>query len=63
MSPPQPGDHADYAPTVTAGDGSSARSNYPERGGIDVFDSLLVRQPIAEEQTQTVRDIGRLGRR
>jgi hypothetical protein len=30
---------------------------YPERGGIDVFDSLLVRQPIANRQTEAVREL------
>ncbi|WP_299331095.1 hypothetical protein [Haloplanus sp.] len=57
MSPPQPGDRADDVQTVTDSDGLNARPNYPERGGIDVFDSVLVRQPIVEDQTRTVRNL------
>jgi hypothetical protein len=57
MSPQQREDYADDVPTNTGSDGVNARSTCPERGGIDVFDSLLVRQPIAEGQTQTVRDL------
>jgi hypothetical protein len=38
-------------------EGSSTRPAYPERGGIDVFDSLLIRQPIAEGHTLAVRDL------
>lgn len=30
---------------------------YPERGGVDVLDSLLVRQPIAPGKTAAVRDL------
>jgi hypothetical protein len=56
MNAGQTGHRADE-PTNTAGDGSSARSAYPERGGIDVFDSLQVRQPIAEDRTQAVKDL------
>jgi len=33
------------------------RSVYPDRGGIDVFDSLLVRQPIREGETAAVRAV------
>lgn len=56
MTPRQTGHRADE-PINTGGDGSSARSAYPERGGIDVFDSLLVRQSIGEDGTQAVRDL------
>jgi len=55
MAARRTGDGADDASTPVS-DGSSARPRYPERGGIDVFDSLLVRQPIVEGQTQAVRD-------
>lgn len=48
-------DHADGVSVDAVGDEASTRSTYPERGGIDVFDSLLVRQPIVEGQTQAVR--------
>jgi len=41
----------------TAGGESSPRPTYPEHGGIDVLDSLLIRQPIAEGRTQAVRDL------
>jgi hypothetical protein len=57
MSPQQKNNHTDDVPTNTGSDGVNAALTYPERGGIDVFDSLLVRQPIAEGQTQTVRDL------
>jgi hypothetical protein len=30
---------------------------YPERGGIDVFDSVLVRQPIVNGETEAVREL------
>ncbi|MFC7325827.1 hypothetical protein ACFQMF_14735 [Halorubrum rutilum] len=43
--------------TETAADGPGVRRTYPERGGIDVFDSLLVRQPIADGRTGAVRDL------
>ncbi|MEZ3170168.1 hypothetical protein ABNG03_05980 [Halorubrum sp. RMP-47] len=38
-------------------DRTNTRSWYPERGGIDVFDSLLVRQPIADGQLEAVEDL------
>jgi hypothetical protein len=57
MSPRQTDNHVDDVSTDTVSDGVSARPTYSERGGIDVFDSLLVRQPIAEGQTQAVRDL------
>ena len=49
MSPRQTDIHDD--------DGSSARPTYPEHGGINVFDSLFIRQPIAAGQTGAVRDL------
>ena len=49
-------DHAHDAPTDPAVE-SSTRPTYPERGGFDVFDSLLIRQPIAEGRTGAVRDL------
>jgi len=57
MNPQQEENHTDDVPINTGSNGMNTRSTYPERGGIDVFDSLLVRQPIAEGQTQTVRDL------
>ena len=56
MSPREEENHTDDVPTTTGSDGTNSRSTYPERGGVDVFDSLLVRQPIAEGRTRTVRD-------
>ncbi len=44
-------------PTETTTNGSGSRPKYPEQGGIDVFDSLLVRQPIAEGQTDAVKQL------
>jgi hypothetical protein len=44
--------------TDTGDDASAtARGARPDCGGIDVFDSLLVRQPIAAGRTQAVRDL------
>ena len=57
MSSRRAGNHTDDVPTDTGSDGVSARSIHPERGGIDVFDSLLVRQPIAEGRTRAVGDL------
>jgi len=53
MSPQQTGPNVDGVSTDTTADEVS----YPERGGIDIFDSLLIRQPIAEGQTQDARDL------
>ncbi len=43
--------------TETASTPRSVRPMFPERGGIDVFDSLLVRHPIADGQTTAVREL------
>jgi hypothetical protein len=51
------GNRAADVSTETASNGPSVRPACPERGGIDVFDSLLVRQPIANGQTETVRKL------
>ena len=50
------GDRADNGIDATS-DGPDTRPATPERGGVDVFDSLLVRQPIAEGRTRAVRDL------
>jgi hypothetical protein len=47
---------ADGGTGVTA-TGERDRSTYPDRGGIDVFDSMLVRQPIRDGETAAVRDL------
>jgi hypothetical protein len=57
MSPRQEENHTDGVSTTTGNDGANSRPTYPERGGIDVLDSLLVRQPIAEGRTRTVSDL------
>ena len=57
MSPQKPDRDADDVSGNTAGAGAEAPSAFPERGGIDVFDSLLVRQPIAAGRTQAVTDL------
>jgi len=57
MNPRPKGNHTGDVPIDAASSGMNTRSTYPERGGIDVFDSFLVRQPIIEGQTQTVRDL------
>lgn len=51
------GNRAADVSTETASNGPSVRPMYPERGGIDVFDSLLVRQPIANGQTEAIREL------
>jgi len=56
MCPSQTDDRADGASVGGTGERGS-RSPAPERGGIDVFDSLLVRQPIVEGKTEAVRDL------
>jgi hypothetical protein len=48
------GSHSDRAYPGTDGTGDRALAS---RGGIDAFDSLLVRQPIREGQTGAVRDL------
>jgi len=50
------GDRTADVPAGVATDELGVRPT-PERGGIDVFDSLLVRQPIADGQTGGVRDL------
>lgn len=55
MSPPRTDDPGDVS-TDGASDGA-ARPGHPERGGIDVFDSLLLRQPIADGETAAVREL------
>lgn len=55
--PRQTGNYTDNGQTDAASDELNARPPHPERGGIDVFDSLLVRQPIAEGQTRAVRNL------
>ncbi len=59
MSRQETGDNAVNGATKTAsgGFGLSTHPTYPERGGIDVFDSLFIRQPIARGRTGVVRDI------
>ncbi|MDB2282113.1 hypothetical protein PM030_09525 [Halorubrum ezzemoulense] len=56
MSPPRTDESSDEALTDGTSD-REARPGYPERGGIDVFDSLLIRQPIAEGETEAVRGL------
>ncbi|SDE95771.1 hypothetical protein SAMN04488067_101225 [Halorubrum xinjiangense] len=55
MSPPRTDDPGD-ASTDDASDGG-VPPGYPERGGIDVFDSLLLRQPIADGETAAVWEL------
>ncbi|PSQ55470.1 hypothetical protein BRD22_09020 [Halobacteriales archaeon SW_8_68_21] len=49
-------DRAEDAPTDGTGD-RAGRPSYPTRGGIDVLDSLLLRQPIAEGEREAVRSL------
>jgi hypothetical protein len=48
---------SDAGDAPTAADESSARHASPEHGGIDVFDFLLVRQPIVEGRVKAVRGL------
>jgi len=56
MSSPRTDDRAEDTPTDGTGD-RAGRPSYPTRGGIDVLDSLLLRQPIAEGETEAVRSL------
>ena len=56
MSPQRTGERADEVSTEGTSEGA-VRPGYPERGGIDVFDSLLLRQPIADGETAAVREL------
>jgi hypothetical protein len=50
------GDRADDG-VDAASDGPDTRPATPERGGVDVLDLLLIRQPVVEGWTRAVRDL------
>ena len=56
MIPPRTGERTNDVPTDDTADGDDGRAA-PAHGGIDVFDSLLLRQPIAEGKTAAVREL------